>query len=841
MIEHKLYNPASQPKELLIENFVVRTKVFEKIFDDIKNSPMKYPEQNYIIQGQRGSGKTTLLLRLKYEIENNHELNQWLIPIYFSEETYDITTLSNLWEKILKYLDIVWSTNGIHYDKTSEFVDSNDYEKKCFDYLIQMLNKNKKKIILFFDNFGQLFLDNLKSKEQHRLREILMNCSDIRIIGASAIVMNDLYDYSKPFYDFFRIINLESLDKNEIIELIEKLSKQSGSVIDFKKNKAKIETLRILTGGITRTIILIYEVILADEDGSALKDLETILDRITPLYKHRIEDLPAQQRKIVDVIAKKWDAVSAKEIAEEIREDGKKMPTKIISAQLNQLEKNNVIEKKQTNTKNHFYQLKERFFNIWYLMRLGDRKDKCKVIWLTKFLEMWYDDTMDMQEYVENHIKHLRSGKYDPNSALIISEALVNVKNIDLENLRKVIDATSGILNIEQRENLPDIFPRLREKVFDFFRNNQFQQAITLLESYGEKSPPINHMLGIAYFKNNESHKAFEIANKFSNGTFGEKYLAGSIFKLLKEYERAIETWKNVIEVDNEIYFEIGECYMNLSNYDEAIHYFRKSIEIEDRAYIPLVEVLLMNDRYEEALEVIKKGINEKDIKELNIYLIQTFLFHFREEKQSEIDNLINSSLIEDPNNPELVFISGVNYDFKGENTFALNEYLKAYRMFHKFKNNSIYKIVNTSQIFNKLINDFKNKEKCLEIIRENPDSNNQINLYKSFVLIWDNQINNGVKMLEQCMVENSINEREFQEIENILLLLLSKKQYHLVYNYFLDSEILLKEKFKPIYYCLMTFLKEEYPNEILRMGSELEEPVKEVIAKVEKWAIDYK
>lgn len=101
--------------------------------------------------------------------------------------------------------------------------------------------------------------------------------------------------------------------------------------------------------------MMLYQVLLDDPNGKALEGLEKALDKMTPLYKHRIEDLPIQQSRIVDVIAKKWDAVSAKDIAAEIREDGKKMQTKLVSAQLAQLEKNNVVEKKSTTTKNNFY------------------------------------------------------------------------------------------------------------------------------------------------------------------------------------------------------------------------------------------------------------------------------------------------------------------------------------------------------------------------------------------------------------------------------------------------------------------------------------------------------
>ena len=79
----KIYNPANQTPKELIENFVVRTKIFEEILADIKNSEMKHPEQHYIIQGVRGQGKTTLLLRIAYEIDHDKKLRRHMIPVIF--------------------------------------------------------------------------------------------------------------------------------------------------------------------------------------------------------------------------------------------------------------------------------------------------------------------------------------------------------------------------------------------------------------------------------------------------------------------------------------------------------------------------------------------------------------------------------------------------------------------------------------------------------------------------------------------------------------------------------------------------------------------------------------
>ena len=43
-----------------------------------------------------------------------------------------------------------------------------------------------------------------------------------------------------------------------------------------------------------------------------------------------------------------------------------------------------------------------------------------------------------------------------------------------------------------------------------------------------------------------------------------------------------------------------------------------------------------------------------------------------------------------------------------------------------------------------------------------------------------------------------------------------------------------LKDRFKPIYYALMYFMKDKYPNEYLKVGAELKETVEEVIKEIE-------
>ena len=388
-----IYNPDNQSKSQLIDSFVVRQKGFQRLFSSIKEANMTSPEQHYLLEGKRGMGKTTLLLRLSYEVENDEQLKSWLIPIVFNEEEYSIRRLYKLWERIATLLeDTDERFHGLFEEMDQsyqQFESDEEYEYAIFQLLNEHLEKHGKKLILFIDNFGDIF-SKFNKQEIQRLRTVLQTNSNFRIFGASSKVLEAFYDNKHPFFEFFKVTRLRGLDKKETNDLLLKLGetyKQDQIKEIIKTQQGRIEALRRLTGGVIRTIVLLFEIFIDQKQGSAFTDLEAILDRVTPLYKHRMDDLPAQQHAIVEAIAFAWDAVNVSEISQKTR-----IPSKTVSAQLRQMEKNEIITKKLSNNKNHFYQISERFFNIWYLMRHGRKGDKRKVLWLVRFLEEWCDE-----------------------------------------------------------------------------------------------------------------------------------------------------------------------------------------------------------------------------------------------------------------------------------------------------------------------------------------------------------------------------------------------------------------------------------------------------------------
>jgi len=325
------------------------------------------------------------------------------------------------------------------------------YEKQVFNLLIERLQTHQKKIILFIDNLQDL-LKKLTKQESQRLRKILITCPELRIIAASPVSIDALQDYKHPLYEHFKTFHLKGLGEEETLTLIRKLgeSYKPDEVDDLIKNqRARIETIRRITGGVIRTNVLLFEIFVDDRKGDVFRDLERLLDRVTPLYKDRTDDLPKNQQVIIDAIALAWDATSTKEIKQRTR-----LESKVISAQLGQLAKNDWIEVIPTNTKNHLYRLKERFYNIWYLMRNGRKQDAQRVLWLVQFLEDWLDEN-GTKARIEKMINCFKSGEYDEKGAFYMTEALIRTSHVTAYDEDKLLTATKKFLE-NKKSNLAD-------------------------------------------------------------------------------------------------------------------------------------------------------------------------------------------------------------------------------------------------------------------------------------------------------------------------------------------------------------------------------------------------
>lgn len=660
------YNPSQINEKEFLDKFVVRLNEFNEIFDDIKNSDYSVPTQHFVIIGQRGQGKTTLLRKLSLEIKNDKKLSQFLLPIQFTEEQYQIRSLCRLWEVVAEELENFYEEefDGI-VDILEDEYEKDDYELKCFSLLESKIKKQKKNLVLLIDNIDELF-GKLKEKEQKQLREILISSPSIKIIGGSTKMFEHQYDYAKPFYEFFKIVKLKGLSSEDAIKFLRTIAndEQKAKIEEVIKNqKAKIETLLQLTGGVPRTLVILFDIFIST-DGDAFDDLLKLLDEATPLYKHRMDDLPPVLQDIVHTIALNWDGMLTKEIAQKT-----KLESKVVSAQLKQLQKYQIIEAVSVG-KNNIYKIEERFFNIWYLMRFGRKKDRSRVEWLVRFLSEWYSKE-ELEDKALSLISSSKDNLINEEYLYYMCEALSYTGVLDSEIECKLKKGSRDYFERVKSDFQKDLTPSDKEiynKVIPLIHENNITEAIKILEKSKKQSGLIHSLYLLIFIKNKE----FDKINLHIEGV--------------------------------------------LKNADSL-------------SLMTIIAIFFALGIYHEMLEQLAKNNYELGCDDFNIYVL-------------------------------------------------------------------------------------------------------------SIILLWNEKFDESYNKLDEFLKSNCV---KGNEIKDYFILLISKKQYHKAKEFFEIKEYQLKEKFKPIWYALMTLMQDEYPNEIKKMGSELQEVVEGVLKKVEEYREKYK
>ena len=377
------YNPDLLDREAIAEAFVARAPLLARL---IAGLFAPRPEHVFIA-GARGMGKTTLLLRLRDAIESDAALASRWTPVVLPEEQYNLQRLSDLW---LNCADALASSIEESAGDAGELdraiakvhaLEEPARTDRARDLLREHVERTGRGLVLFVDN-ARLVLDRLSKDELWTLRGVL-GAGEIVLLAAGETVHPSLLEYGSPFYELLRIERLAPLDAREMRATLLALADRRGTpevrrIVE--DDPGRVETLRRLTGGNPRAILLVHQVLARPEDRSVAGDLLALLDQCTPYYKARLEALSAQAQAIFDAVALHRAPITAAEVAARVR-----LASKHASAQLGRLADEGVLERVALPSKQLGYQVAERLFNVWYLMR-ASRRARRSLLWLAELL-----------------------------------------------------------------------------------------------------------------------------------------------------------------------------------------------------------------------------------------------------------------------------------------------------------------------------------------------------------------------------------------------------------------------------------------------------------------------
>jgi tetratricopeptide (TPR) repeat protein len=416
---------------------------------------------------------------------------------------------------------------------------------------------------------------------------------------------------------------LNKLSFEELLDVLNNLAKVTNAqevLVSIYEEIGRLKTIHQLTGGNPRTAVMLFKIIVKGFSKEINDDLEALLDEITPLYKARFEELSTQMQIIVDAIALHWDPMNLEQLRTETRLENNQL-----SPQLKRLVELGWIEKLDAyKAKGSAYQISERFFNIWFLMRRSSRRQKKELYCLSKFLETFYGD--DLHTIAENSLT-IKSRSLNHITYNLAMAEVVKDKNLK----KQLTDKCHKDLRNEAKEN-PEIYEKfgLTEDLIGSDKMNQ--EYLKLEKDYLKqinenskndeawfnmaglykdlkrnidsekaylKAIEINYENGSAWnnlgclYKNDfllfdKAEEAFFKAIEFDKSDICPIYNLGVLYQYdLGKYEEAENLYLSVIKIsddDFEVWSNLGILYQqNFQKYDESEKMFLKAIKLKPK------------------------------------------------------------------------------------------------------------------------------------------------------------------------------------------------------------------------------------------------------------------
>ena len=398
------FNPHLQSEADFLASFVARGEALAYYLRQLRSLAPDEPARHHLIVAPRGYGKTSMLRRLAIAVRTEPDLAGKFIALTFREEQHNVISLDVFWRNCLQSLlearedehasqeeldelDAAWESHAPRQALSRDDQDGDPawraFRRRC--------NALGRRALLLIDNLDAL-LAGLPPKHQWGLRGVLQQSDGPVLIAAAPRFPESVHDPRAAFHDFFRTEPLDKLTDQEVLTCLRALAAKRGEagqpVLEMlDKTPGRVAALNALAGGNPRTLSVLYSVLESHMSADVLSQLSAMLDTFTSWYQSRAEDLPAQARAVFDALALNWDPMTAAAVGTVTGLD-----TTAVSSQISRLEKLGLVEAVPlTRGRGRSgYQLAERFFNIWYLMRNGPRRSRQSIRFLAVFLQSCY-------------------------------------------------------------------------------------------------------------------------------------------------------------------------------------------------------------------------------------------------------------------------------------------------------------------------------------------------------------------------------------------------------------------------------------------------------------------
>ena len=378
------FNPGTfQSDQELIAQFVVRDPELGILLEVLRGNIQSASCQHVLVVGPRGRGKTMLLARTAAEMRTNDALSNRLFPVRFMEESQEIFNMTDFWLETLFHLareisssdsELAWQLRQTHAVLAGRWREATLGEA-ARAAVLEAADRLDRRLVLMVENLQSLTQD-VDRDFGWKLRGVLQSEPQIILLGSATSHFRGLNDASHPFFELFRIIDLEPLRTEECRRLWQVVS---GDTVSGRE----VRPLEILTGGSPRLLVIVAGFSRHRSLRQLMEDMVTLIDDHTEYFRGHLNALAKTERRVYLAVLDLWRPSSAGEVAARAR-----MDIRTVSALLGRLVNRGVVTREGRGRKRR-YAAAERLYSIYFKLR-RERDDVVIVRDLIHFMVAFY-------------------------------------------------------------------------------------------------------------------------------------------------------------------------------------------------------------------------------------------------------------------------------------------------------------------------------------------------------------------------------------------------------------------------------------------------------------------
>ena len=418
-----LYRSGVTSPERLRHTSVAREHLLDNAIESLRGSVGRKSKNHLLFIGPRGIGKTHLLSCIEDAVQSDEALGASVVVVRFPEES----------NRTLSFADFLIGMCGILKDVLEDeplwtelfaTVQTEEDDARVADTLVPAIREENRKrgrtLLVMLENLGEILGRQIRDKNDvAALRKFLMADNGCLLVATAPLHFDGITDIGQPFYDFFDIQILENLSFEETVEVI-RLNlewEERKDILDTLEDmRPRLQALYRMTGGNPRLTMMLYELIAHESVTSVQDQFHLLLDRISPFYQGRLNDLPPGQRALLECLASMRDQEKTPAaIAARMR-----MSQQETSSLLKRLSDAHYLRAAghPRDRRSRLYTIREGFFDIWLAMNLS-RGVRKRMPFLLDFFSLFYPSIAAREEKRRQlRAKLLEEGSVDAEKAL---------------------------------------------------------------------------------------------------------------------------------------------------------------------------------------------------------------------------------------------------------------------------------------------------------------------------------------------------------------------------------------------------------------------------------------